>query len=273
MADSSPRSIIVIFVTILVIIGITWRGCWYGAPLSDKQITSFLSGEGSLNDMQKALAQVEKKIQEHPGSAKSFYPLVANLVIHEAPKIRSTTAWVMGMDPKHEPFGVGLRTLLRDQEPLVQRNAALGLVRRGSDDGLDIVRSMLADYVVRAPAGGDLVAVLSRKETVRVGTKLARIREDNGTATDIASPLDGTVRKVEALIGKRIEEGAEVLRIAPTDPEIANAVAALRFIGTMEDIALVQRVLNGELKTATAETVQIAKQTLEVLRKRHVEGK
>jgi HEAT repeat protein len=78
-----------------------------------------------------------------PGVAQ-WYETVAQLSEHSGPQVRVTAAWVMGQDSTSELFHNTLLQMLRDDEVLVRRNAALSLVRFGDNEGLNELRAMLA---------------------------------------------------------------------------------------------------------------------------------
>ena len=135
----SKAPLLTIFV-VLVVIGLTWRSCWYATPLSDAEIERLLEGDAPDNRIQKALSQLKGRADKKDGDVAKFWPGVEKLAAHRTPQIRSTAAWVMGAAPDHEGFGPVLERLLTDPAILVRYNAALSLAgHRIEHEGFETV--------------------------------------------------------------------------------------------------------------------------------------
>ena len=64
-----------------------------------------------------------------------WYPQVVEQAASPNLEIRQTAAWIMGQDHNYAPFHEALLKLLHDPEPMVRRNAALGLAGFGDSGG------------------------------------------------------------------------------------------------------------------------------------------
>src|SRR5881394_1845632 len=132
-----PSNIWLIIVASLFIIVpfLTWYLTWFGRGLSDDEIARYLVDENNPRHMQHALLQVEERIERGDGTAARFYPQIVAAAKSSVAEVRKTAAWVMGQDNKSEEFHAALAQLIKDQDPLVRRNAALQLVRFGDAAG------------------------------------------------------------------------------------------------------------------------------------------
>src|SRR6185503_12275320 len=104
-----------------------------------------------------------------------------------------TAAWVMGQDNKSEEFHAALAQLIKDEDPLVRRNAALQLVRFGDASGRDELRAMLKPFEAKSPVAGTIIGLLPVNSSIRAGGMLARIRDASNNIYEFRSPVDGTV--------------------------------------------------------------------------------
>src|ERR1700750_1246754 len=120
-----PSNIWLIIVAALFIIVpfLTWYLTWFGRGLSDQELTTYLSDQKNPRHTQHALLQVEAKIEKGEPNAKQFYPQIIAASKSQVAEVRKTAAWVMGADNKSEDFHNALLPLLKDEEPLVRRNA------------------------------------------------------------------------------------------------------------------------------------------------------
>src|SRR6185436_19333811 len=153
---SRPSNIWLIIVAALFIVVpfLTWYLTWFGRGLSDQELATYLSDQNNPRHMQHALLQVEAKIEKGEPNARQFYPQIINASKSSVPEVRKTAAWVMGQDYKSEEFHAALLQLLKDDEPLVRRNAALQLVRFGDASGRPELRAMLQPYEAKPPIAG-----------------------------------------------------------------------------------------------------------------------
>ena len=74
-----------------------------------------------------------------PRIGKAWYPEVVKFSADGSDELRVTAAWVMGQDNQSPEFHAALLKLLTDPNPMVQRNAALSLVRFADTSGHDII--------------------------------------------------------------------------------------------------------------------------------------
>src|SRR5579864_1166292 len=112
-----------------------WQATWFGKPLNDKQMADAFADTDHPRNAQHALSQVADRM-ENPDpavrvTAKPWYPQAITAASSSESALRSTAAWVMGKDPSVPEFHEALKKLLVDSDPMVQRNAALSLVRFG----------------------------------------------------------------------------------------------------------------------------------------------
>src|SRR5580765_6128615 len=137
--QKGPSNIWLIIIAGLFIIVpfLTWYLTWFGRGLSDQELAAYLSDQNNPRHNQHALLQIEAKIETNDPGAKQFYPKIIAAAKSSVPEVRKTAAWVMGQDNKSEEFHAALAQLLKDDEPLVRRNAALQLVRFGDASGHD----------------------------------------------------------------------------------------------------------------------------------------
>jgi len=123
-----------------------WQGTWFGRPLQDDELTQFLNDPDKSRRVQHGLSQIAERMERGDPRVTQWYETVAQLSEHSGPQVRVTTAWVMGQDSTSELFHNTLLQMLRDDEVLVRRNAALSLVRFGDGEGLNELRAMLASH-------------------------------------------------------------------------------------------------------------------------------
>ena len=81
----------------------------------------------------------------------------------------------MGQDNTAPEFHQALLPMLNDPNPMVQRNAALSLVRFQDDSGHAQIVSMLQPYVMEAPLAGVLSTRLKAGDIVNPGTLVGHI--------------------------------------------------------------------------------------------------
>ena len=135
-----------------------WQETWFGRPLNDAQMGKAFTNFVRPREAQHALSQVADRIMSpDPAvreSARKWYPEVLALSGSSSDELRLTAAWVMGQDNTEPRFHEALTRLLTDPNPVVQRNAAVQLVRFNDPAGHDIIVSMLKPYAMPAPAAG-----------------------------------------------------------------------------------------------------------------------
>jgi hypothetical protein len=225
-----------------------WQSTWFGRPLTDEQIEKNLSDQAHPRKAQHALSQIADRLASRDpavhGSVRRWYPHVIALSTQSVDELRLTAAWVMGQDNTVPEFHQALLRLLADAHPMVQRNAALSLVRFGDTTGLPVIRAMLDPYGVPAPHAGTLKQRLKGGEGVNPGTLLGRI-EEGGQTVEVRSQVPGTLERWLAHDGATVSTGQPVVSLAPSAEMALEALRALYLIGQPGDLPTVERYARG----------------------------
>ena len=264
-----PTNIWLVIVAALFIVVpfLTWYTTWFGRDLSDEEIAKYLADEKNPRHIQHALSQIEARIEKGDPNVKKFYPQIVNVSKSPTAEIRKTAAWVMGQDNTAPEFHQALIGLIEDAEPLVRRNAALQLVRFGDAAGRPELRAMLEPYDVKSPMAGTLVSLLSEGSTVKAGGLLGRIRDLSGTVQEFRPPLDGTIGRIVVREGEQVAAERTVLWLTPDRATINDALRALAYVGTKDDLPLIQSFSEGTA-TTDAEIKQQAVVTAKAIESR-----
>lgn len=216
-----------------------WRATWFGRPLTDAQLADALQLKSNPHDIQHGLSAVADRIVANDPEVKHFYPQVIALASSPAPEIRTMAAWVMGQDNTAPDFHAALLRLLNDSNPLVQRNAALALVRFHDASGHAIIVAMLKPTVLAAPYSGVLKTRLKPGQAMNPGTLVARVgvlHVDYRENMEIRSQLAGTLSRWLVADGAQVTAGESIAAVLPTDDEAWEALRALYLIGTPADL-------------------------------------
>jgi len=270
VAEAKPKRrraswpLIILAALFIIVPFLTWYGTWFGRELSDDDIAKYLADEKSPRHVQHALLQIEQRIEKHDPNVKKFYPQVIALTRNPVAEIRKTTAWVMGQDPAAEEFHRALLPLLTDSEPLVRRNAALQLVRFGDASGRPELRAMLQPFEVRSTVAGTIVSLLPHGSKIKAGGLLARIRDASNTVQEFRSPLDGAIAGLSVKEGKAVTAGQPIVTLSPDRATIADALGAFAYVGTRDDLPLIEPLANGST-TSDAEIKERASLTLKAI--------
>ncbi|MGH9865628.1 MAG: HEAT repeat domain-containing protein [Candidatus Acidiferrales bacterium] len=212
-----------------------WRATWFGRPLTDAQLAQALHGVGGPHDIQHGLSSVADRIIRNDPSVKKFYPQVIALAANPSPEIRTMSAWVMGQDNTARDFHPVLLHLLNDSNPMVQRNAALALVRFHDASGHAVIVSMLKATVVAAPYSGVLKTRLRAGQTLNPGTLIAHVEAQNGSR-EVRSEVPGTLNRWLMNDGANVSASQPIAAIFPSDDAVWESLRALYLIGTPEDL-------------------------------------
>lgn len=223
---------------------LAWYFTWFGRELSDADVSKYLADENNPRHVQHALLQIQQRIERGDATSKRWYPQLIALSNSAEPEFRLTVAWLMGFDNQAPQFHESLLKLLKDQEPLVRRNAALALVRFNDPSGREELVSILQPYPVRAPVNGVIASSLQEGVTVARSTLLARIEQADGTVVQVRSPLPGKIQKVVKANGTQVSQGDEVLSLNSDENSIWEALRGLSFVGAAEDVALIESYAN-----------------------------
>jgi hypothetical protein len=241
----STWPLIILAALFIIVPFLTWYTTWFGRDLSDAVIAEYLVDEKNPRHIQHALSQIEARIEKGDPNVKKFYPQIVSVSKSPPGEIRKTAAWVMGQDNTSQEFHQALIGLLDDAEPLVRRNAAVQLVRFGDPAGRPELRAMLQPYDVHSPMAGTIVSLLAEGSQVKTGGLLARIRDLSGTVQEFRSPLDGTISRLVVKEGEQIAATRTVLWLTPDRATVNDALRALQYVGTKEDLPLVETFAQG----------------------------
>ena len=247
----STWPLIIIAALFIIVPFLTWYLTWFGRALSDEDVATYLADEKNPRHMQHALSQVAERIEHHDPQTKKFYPQVIALSKNPIAEIRKTTAWVMGQDNSSEEFHQALLSLLNDSDPLVRRNAALQLVRFGDSSGRPELRAMLEPFEVNSPLSGTIVSLLTKGSRVRAGGLLARIRDASGTVQEFRSPMDGAIEKLSVKEADPVTAGEPIISLTPDRATVSDALRALAYVGTNDDLPMINAYANNSTNEAT----------------------
>ena len=128
--------------------------------------------------------------------------------------------------------------------PMVQRNAALSLVRFHDDSGHALIVSMLRPYIMNSPQAGVLTTRLKNQDIVNPGTLLAHL-ESGGKSTEVRAQVPGTVEHWLVPNGAKVVMGQPILALAPNESMAWEALRALFLTGTPADLPDVERFVRG----------------------------
>jgi biotin carboxyl carrier protein len=221
-----------------------WNATWFGRPITDNQIAKALADRSHPREIQHVLSQFETRIEKGDPSVRRWYPQMVALAKDPVDEIRVTDAWVMGQDNTSQDFHAALLSMLNDSNPMVQRNAALSLVRFQDDSGHALIVSMLRPYVMGAPLAGVLATRLKPADIVNPGTLVAHI-ESGGKSNDVRSQVPGTVERWLVSDGSTVTAGQPILSLAPNESMAWEALRALYLTGRSEDLPDVDRFVRG----------------------------
>jgi pyruvate/2-oxoglutarate dehydrogenase complex dihydrolipoamide acyltransferase (E2) component len=121
---------------------------------------------------------------------------------------------------------------------MVQRNAALSLVRFQDDSGHAQIVSMLQPYVMQAPQAGILSTRLKAGDVVNPGTLVAHI-ELAGKSNEVRANMPGTVDRWLVKDGSTVSAAQQILTLAPNESMAWEALRALFLTGRQEDLPYV----------------------------------
>jgi hypothetical protein len=225
---------------------LAWYFTWFGRGLSDADISKYLADTKNPRHAQHALLQVQQRMERGDTSARNWYPQIQALSQSPETEFRLTVAWLMGFDNQSKDFHETLLRLVRDQEPIVRRNAALALVRFNDNTGREQLVSMLKPYDVNAAATGQVASTLHGGSEVSRGALLARIRQSDGNVTEVRSPLPGKINEVIRANGSQVNQGETLLTINSDEGSIWEALRGLSFVGTKDDLPTIQAYSTSE---------------------------
>jgi biotin carboxyl carrier protein len=236
--------IVVLTLSFVVMPFLFWNATWFGRPITDAQISKALADRSHPREIQHVLSQFETRIERNDPSVRKWYPQMVALSKDPIDEIRVTDAWVMGQDNTAPEFHQALLPMLQDPNPMVQRNAALSLVRFQDDSGHVQIVSMLQVYVMQAPHAGVLATRLKPGDIVNPGTLVAHI-EVGGKSIEVRANIPGTVDHWLVKDGTTVSTGQPLLALAPNESMAWEALRALFLTGRPEDLPYVNAFTRG----------------------------
>ena len=243
-----------------------WNATWFGRPLTSDQIARALADRSHPREIQHAMTQIESRIEAGDPSAHQWYPQIVQLASDPIDEIRVTDAWVMGQDNKAPEFHAALLKLLADPNPMVQRNAALSLVRFGDDSGHSQILAMLRPYAMASPFAGKLETRLKPGEVVNPGTLIAHIESD-GQSKEVRVTVPGTLARWLTADGSAVVAGQAIVAIDPSESMEWEALRALYLVGKSDDLPDVERFVRGG-DGISQQVMQQAQSTAQAIRSR-----
>ena len=225
---------------------LAWYFTWFGRELSDPDIAKYLADVNNPRHVQHALVQIQQRMERGDPGSKNWYPQLIALSGSQEPEFRLTVAWLMGFDNTSTPFHEALLKLLQDSEPIVRRNAALALVRFNDASGRAELVAVLKPYSVSAPVSGVIASTLAEGATVARNTLIARIQLSESEIAQMRSPLPGKIHKIAKVKGASVTQGEEVLSLNSDENSVWEALRGLAFIGSAEDIPVVESYANSD---------------------------
>ena len=243
-----------------------WRATWFGRPLTNSELEQSLHDTQSPRDVQHGLSSIADRIIRSDPTVKQFYPQVVALASSPAPEIRTMAAWVMGQDNTSAAFHGALLRLLKDPNPMVRRNAALGLVRFHDATGHAVILSMLRASAVNSPYAGSLKTRLKPGQTVNLGGLIAQVQTPKGSR-EVRSEIPGTLERWLVSNGENVSAGQPIAAILPGDDVVWEALRALYLIGTPADLDAIAPYARGG-GDAPRQIAEQARLTMEEIRAR-----
>ncbi|HEY2647462.1 MAG TPA: hypothetical protein VGI34_10835 [Candidatus Acidoferrales bacterium] len=242
MAQKWLVAILVLTFAFVLMPFLLWYMTTFTRPLNDADLATYFADTLHPRRAQHALSQIADRIMSpNPGireSAKMWYPEVLKFSEQGSDELRVTSVWVMGQDNQAPEFHAALLKRLDDANPMVQRNAALSLVRFGDSSGHALIAAMLAPYSVAAQRAGTLTIRLKPGDVINPGTLLGHILigTDN---TEVRSTVPGTIRQWVASDNTQVKIGDPILLVDPSPEMVWESLRALYLVGQKEDLAAV----------------------------------
>jgi len=242
MAKKWLIAILVLTFAFVLMPFLLWYMTTFTRPLNDADLASYFADTLHPRRAQHALSQIADRIMSPNAvirqSAKAWYPEVIQFSEQGSDELRVTSVWVMGQDNQSPEFHAALLKRLTDANPMVQRNAALSLVRFADPAGHALIAGMLAPYTVVAQRTGILSTRLKPGDAINPGTLLGHILigADN---TEVRSEVPGTIRQWISADNAQVKTGDPMLLVDPSPEMVWESLRALYLVGQTEDLPAV----------------------------------
>ena len=248
MAQKWLVAILVLTFAFVLMPFLLWYMTTFTRPLNDADLATYFQDTAHPRRAQHALSQIADRIMSpNPGiraSAKIWYPEVIKFSEQGSDELRVTSAWVMGQDNQSPEFHAALQKQLADANPMVQRNAALSLVRFADPAGHVLIAGMLTPYTVLAQRTGVLSIRLKPGDVINPGTLLAHITIGNDK-TEVRSDVPGTIRQWIPTENAQVKTGDPLLLVDPSPEMVWESLRALYLIGQKDDLPAVNPYVRG----------------------------
>src|SRR6202795_1290311 len=143
MAQKWLIAILVLTFAFVLMPFLLWYMTTFTRPLSDADLGAYFTDTLHPRRAQHALSQIADRMMSPNAavreSAKIWYPEVIKFSSQGSDELRVTSAWVMGQDNQSSEFHTALLKQFADPNPMVERNAALSLVRFADPSGHDVI--------------------------------------------------------------------------------------------------------------------------------------
>lgn len=225
-----------------------WYMTTFTRPLNDADLALYFQDAANPRRAQHALSQIADRIMSPNAgvraSAKPWYPEVIHYAEQGSDELRVTSAWVMGQDNQAPEFHAALLKQLADINPMVQRNAALSLVRFADPSGRALIAGMLAPYTVPSRNTGVLSIRLKPGDIINPGTLLAHVAVGSDKI-EVRSEVPGAIRQWIATDNAPIKAGDALVLVDPSPEMVWESLRALYLIGQKEDLQAVNPYARG----------------------------
>lgn len=225
-----------------------WQATWFGKPLSDAQMDQYLADTAHPRKVQHALSQISDRMgSADPSvreSARRWYPQVLTEASSREDELRLTAAWVLGQDNTMSDFHQALLKLLSDPNPMVERNAALSLVRFGDAAGHSVIVHMLQPYDMPSLVAGKLSQRLKVGDIINPGTMVGHI-EQAGQSIEVRSQVPGSLERWLLDDGSIVTQGQGIVQLSPSSDVAWEALRALFLVGQRDDLPVIDAYLRG----------------------------
>jgi len=228
---------------LVLVPGLFWWGTWFGQRLDDDALIERLAPGAKARHLQHGISEIAVRLDEGRPGMQRWADELVRVSSHAEASVREAAAWAMQHDPARPEFAARLREMVRgDRSLIARRNAATSLSLFGDDTGLPVLRAMLDNHSVTAPAAGIVTTTLSADQPVQAGMLAARLDLGDGRSAQVRAALPGRVFDVVAKEGDAVAAGAALLVLSPGADHVRNAVVALALVGQPEDAASLRSV-------------------------------